>query len=1298
MPGISHHTAAGTVKKFFLLVTVCAAVLIVLLGSFLIAVNTRYAQNAAKVMIGRMIPGSITWEKLTVDPAGGFVTIHKAVLSGADGKTIISFRHLAAEISIHDLFLGRLVVHKAVLDRPAVDFSIDRHGSFNLLAALGIKKKKVHTGRKKRSAVPDFLAVERLVLSDGSARWTRPAAGTIAGIDGISLSAGLDFKERTGNLSLKTASGFFTRKGRSMTLTHLGASAVMKRGAIDPVTVEIRTQGSRLVVSGTIGDVFTAPRFDVAASFTVSLSELSTVLLAPGTMDGGADGSLSIRGPLNNPSALLKCVYTGGTIYGRRVDRVTLDMRLDDRVLSLPALSALAGGGACSVSGTMDFREAFPGGFLSVNRNPDMITCRVSAVLARFPLAAFPAAGGTLRGALNSKMSASITGLDPLPVSATFNIDAAADNFSWKESAAAAPLSLSLGGLLEGGCLRIESLKAGFGNMRMSGAGYLKRTTREVSASVSISSGDLSREGAVLGMNLQGAAKIDGVLSGTLRAPAAFLHFHGERLRYGDVTLGDASLEASLDSGGTMNMSRFSLVNRSSEIDISGSSRLYRAGAGGTGGGRPLSLNIRRFDINLADFRDSMAGRVTLGGAVSGSVEKPLGSVRLSAGDMDLGFQKFSAINIEARMSGGNIYINPCTIDFAPGEAARADGMITTKGAYRFTMAIDALTLGRTPLLKSAGLDGNLSMMLSGEGTMGNPRAKGTITIRQPRYGDRAFDDFLVNISIADRMIRVNGKLNFDCAGYYDVAGRNFRIALNFNRTDLSPFLSAAGNPGLNAMITGAVTASGNTRRLPGMELSADISKFEVFSGTRELIRAKALRATVRNSVLSLPPATITLLDSGWIRLSGSGPIQRAVVIDSEGVIPAEIAGWFNNYLTNASGLVRFTTSLRGDIRRPVLNAGITLQDIGFDMPYAENGIRGLSGAITVAPGLVTITGVRGSLGRGTIGLKGHIGMRGLSPMNAALNFEANNAGISVPDMLDLDFNARLNLSGTRDRAFVRGDVTILRGLYYQDLVVHPFRDILKREKAVKRNAEGEKSFLDRIRLDIALVNRNPFEIDNNIARLTINNNLRFFGTAAHPVLNGTLRVETGSLFYLGKEFAISSGKIDFLNPYRTDPVMDIRGSSQIQNWNVLVGLSGRPDDLKFDLSSQPVLDSSDILSLILIGKTKGGKSSLSAGQLISQALALTYGDEIKKKTGIDSIGITTPAEKGKNTSRNYSATIGKSINDRITYYQTIGKDEGGVKTSTTIEYKVFDTILIDSLYDSTGKIGGGVRYSRSFR
>ncbi len=1283
-------------KKILLpIFAVIIAAITIIIGIIILS-NTNFAQSAVRSFINAMIPGSISWETLSISPCTGRVQISNAALLDADKMILVSFKKLDVSISVPDLLRGTLLIRSAALDGPAADLAMDGTGSLNLLEALGIIPGKKDNPDKKTS-LPKFLIVERFILTNGMLRWSQPASGITAGIDDLNLSVGLNLENRSGDLSLKTGKGYFSRGGHISHITNVSAAGLMKAGSISPCRIDVRTAGSWLAIGGALEDVFAALRFDVTSRFNVSLSELSGILPAPGSMTGTLGGGIRVRGSPGNPSASLNCAYGGGEILGNRVDGVYLDAGIDDRVAVIPALLVRAAGGTCSLSGSIGLREAFPEGFLSGNRNPDLASYRADVVIASFPLNAIPLPGGAMHGAINANVSVRGTGFSPAAAFAAIRVAAGIDNFSRHEGNQPAPLSLAMEGKLERGLVSIESLSATLGNMQISGTGSLNPASGAVSASISGSSVDLSREAAAFGRNAGGSCTFDAALYGTMRHPALSLRILGEGLRYEETTLGNATLEASLDADGAAHLSRFSLVNGSSTVSLSGSTRLDLSGSRDRAGDRPLSLDIHAFNVQLGDFNNSVKGLLTIAGSISGSVMHPAGGLSLSATAVDLGFQKLDAASIKTGMRGGRIYLDHFTFDVAPGETVRIGGWITPAGAYKLTLSADNLSLGSNPYIKSTGMDGKLSMSLDGEGSLSDPRAKGPITLRDVRFRDRQYEDFRVDLSIADRVIRAKGRLNFDLAGYYDLIKKNFNISLVFDKTDLSPFLSASGNPGLSASLSGSINAKGNADRPLGLDLSVNLLDCDVSSGTRMLLSTGPLKATIRGGMLSVPQTRIAILDSGWIRFSGTGPIRSAVAIDSDGLIPVELASWFSGSLANASGFIRFTTRLRGDLYHPVLNAGITLQDIGFDVPSISNGLRGISGSIDVMPGSITIPGIRGSLGNGTIGMNGRIGLKGLAMRDIMLNMSADHAGISVPDTLDLDFNARLNVAGTFARIMVRGDVTILRGLYYQDLVLHPFRNIGER-KTEKIDTGGGKSPLEKIKFDIALKNRSPFEIDNNIARMTINNNLRFFGSAARPVLNGSLRVESGSIFYLGREFVINSGKVDFLNPYRIDPLIDIQGSSSIQGWNVLIGLSGKLDALAFTLSSQPVLDSGDILSLILIGKTKGKKSSLSAAQLISQAITLTYGGAIKKKTGIDSIEIKAEDEGKRSSSGNFSATIGKNLNDRVTYYYTVGKDNRGLRSSTTIEYKFFDNFLIDAEYDSNGKTGASIRYTRSFR
>lgn len=166
----------------------------------------------------------------------------------------------------------------------------------------------------------------------------------------------------------------------------------------------------------------------------------------------------------------------------------------------------------------------------------------------------------------------------------------------------------------------------------------------------------------------------------------------------------------------------------------------------------------------------------------------------------------------------------------------------------------------------------------------------------------------------------------------------------------------------------------------------------------------------------------------------------------------------------------------------------------------------------------------------------------------------------------------------------------------------------------------------------------------------------------------------------------------------RSSRLLNISSNAIIQKWNVTIGVTGTPDYLKYQFSSSPVLDNNNILSLVLFGKTTGGGSSYSADQVLTSLIAFNYGGKIKKKTGIDILEVTNIDSKNGSSSKGEKVTIGKNIDERITYKYSIERDEKDVKSSSTVEYKLFDAVLLNLIYDTKGKVGTGMQYNKEFR
>jgi len=135
------------------------------------------------------------------------------------------------------------------------------------------------------------------------------------------------------------------------------------------------------------------------------------------------------------------------------------------------------------------------------------------------------------------------------------------------------------------------------------------------------------------------------------------------------------------------------------------------------------------------------------------------------------------------------------------------------------------------------------------------------------------------------------------------------------------------------------------------------------------------------------------------------------------------------------------------------------------------------------------------------------------------------------------------------------------------------------------------------------------------MALLAVKPDLRIYGSVNRPLISGRAEVESGTVYFQKKEFNVKRGVFDFINPYKIEPAIDVQSEVVIREWTVFLNVSGTPDNLKFNFSSNPSETEEDILSLLITGKTTReliageGGSSLSPRQMLGDILANTGTD-----------------------------------------------------------------------------------------
>jgi len=135
--------------------------------------------------------------------------------------------------------------------------------------------------------------------------------------------------------------------------------------------------------------------------------------------------------------------------------------------------------------------------------------------------------------------------------------------------------------------------------------------------------------------------------------------------------------------------------------------------------------------------------------------------------------------------------------------------------------------------------------------------------------------------------------------------------------------------------------------------------------------------------------------------------------------------------------------------------------------------------------------------------------------------------------------------------------------------------------------------------------------IDNNVAKFRIHPDLTLRGSVETPILSGRVTVEEdGKIIFLDREFDLKEGIVEFDNPIRINPHLNISAESEVtgstgfedegQDYLINLKLEGPLDDFDFTMSSDPPLDNIDIISLLTLGMTY---QQLEASQDVNSAL-----------------------------------------------------------------------------------------------
>src|SRR5206468_11068763 len=94
------------------------------------------------------------------------------------------------------------------------------------------------------------------------------------------------------------------------------------------------------------------------------------------------------------------------------------------------------------------------------------------------------------------------------------------------------------------------------------------------------------------------------------------------------------------------------------------------------------------------------------------------------------------------------------------------------------------------------------------------------------------------------------------------------------------------------------------------------------------------------------------------------------------------------------------------------------------------------------------------------------------------------------------------------------------------------------------------------VRYEVHVQAPGTLRLENNLARIVPRADLTLNGTYDHPALDGHAIIERGEILFEGNRYRITRGTIDFVNPTRIQPFVDIEAEGRIRTTAQSIGSS----------------------------------------------------------------------------------------------------------------------------------------------
>jgi translocation and assembly module TamB len=731
----------------------------------------------------------------------------------------------------------------------------------------------------------------------------------------------------------------------------------------------------------------------------------------------------------------------------------------------------------------------------------------------------------------------------------------------------------------------------------------------------------------------------------------------------------------------------------------------------------PFQLDITASQLSVANIKSLAGAEAPVTGTLAAHISlhgtelSPEGRATVNLTDATVGDEPVQAAVVEVVGTGDELR-GRLGLRLAAGAVQSTFTFLPKQKAYNGELEVPALRLEELRALRARNVNvaGTVHLTAKGSGTVDNPGLHLSAEIPQLQIQDQTISGIALQANVADRQAEfaldsksqalntfVRGRGRINLTGAYDA-----EVTFDTSTISLEPLVALylPAQSALKGRTEVHATVRGPLKDTARLEAHITIPTLSVAYGNDvQLSAAQPIRVDYGRGVVTLQKTEFHGTGTN-LQLQGTIPVASTapMLLVALGTIDLGIAQMFSPDLTS-SGQLEINIGGTGRISNPNVQGQIKVVNASFAGDGLPIGLQNGNGVLTLTSTRVEIDKFEGKVSGGTLIATGGITYR----PSVQFNLAVVGTGIRTlyPSGVREGIDTNLTVTGSLQSALVRGQLRLT------ELSFSPAFDITDVISTVGSGGPGTTvppgGFARNVNLDVQVVSTSDLTLASSRLSLQGSANLRVRGTAAQPAVTGRVNVTGGDLIFRGNRYVVENGTLDFVDPYRIDPRMNLSVSTEVSDYNIRMLFRGTLDRIRTTYTSEPPLPPSDIINLLVFGKTSQAQAqtatptfgTLGAESMIASSVSNQVTSRLEKIAGISQLSVD-PILGG--ASRDPSARI--TIQQRITadLFVTYATDATSTQRQVIkVDYQYTPRVAISGTRDQNGGFAFDVRIRKSW-